>query len=271
LEDVDIQAIKTGMLFDADITHVVANTLQELYKSSIFPPLICDPVCVSTTGHTLLHPQAIEVMIRELFPLTVLITPNKSEAELLLSHRNLPCKIAGLEDMLIAAENLTLLGPPAVLLKGGHITVTTGDIERVSRSHTHILFVNDGILTENMEILEIADQDPSTLQLVVDVLHQRDDKTTLFLRPRIDSTSTHGTGCTLSAALACGLGRGLSCLFSTSAQSGLIILIALVVVSDTVKSATAYTHLGIETAFLIGTGSGPLNHLHSFVPRIIPP
>jgi len=270
LEDVDIQAIKTGMLFDADITRVVANTLQEFYKSSIFPPLICDPVCVSTTGHTLLHPQAIEVMIQELFPLTTLITPNKSEAELLLSHRNLPCKIVGLEDMLIAAKNLTSLGPPAVLLKGGHITVTSGDIERVSRSHAHILFVNDGILDENMEILQIADQDPSTLQLVVDVLHQH-DKTTLFLRPRIDSTSTHGTGCTLSAALACGLGRGLSCRFSTSALSSLIVLIALVVVSDAVKSATAYTHLGIETAFLIGTGNGPLNHLHSFVPRIIPP
>jgi hydroxymethylpyrimidine/phosphomethylpyrimidine kinase / thiaminase len=270
LEDVNIHAIKTGMLFDGNITHVVADTLQKLYRSSILPPIICDPVCVSTTGHTLLHPQAIEVMIRELFPLTALITPNKSEAELLLSHRRLPCKIVGLEDMLIAAKNLTLLGPPAVLLKGGHITVTAGDIERVSRSHAHILFVNDGFLNENMEILEVADQDLSNLQPVVDVLYQH-DKTTLFIRPRIDSTSTHGTGCTLSAALACGLGRGLSCLFSTSALSSLIILISLVVVFDAVKSATAYAHLGIETAFSIGTGSGPLNHLHSFVPRIISP
>ena len=259
------------MLFDADITHVVADTLQTHYAHSIMPALVCDPVCVSTTGHELLHPQAIEVMIQELFPLAALITPNKSEAELLLSLRDLPCKITGLDDMLVAAKNLTLFGPPAVLLKGGHITVTIEDVKRVSRNHTRISFVDDGILSENMEILKIAEQDPSNLQLVVDVLHQRDDQTTLFLRPRIDSTSTHGTGCTLSAALACGLGRGLSRLFSTAALFSLVVFIAFVTVSDAIKFATAYTHLGIETAFSVGKGSGPLNHLHSFVPCNIPP
>ena len=154
--------------------------------------------------------------------MTTLITPNKSEAELLLSHRNLSCKIAALEDMLAAAKSLTTFGPKAVLLKGGHVMVTTDDIDRVSRNYPSVHIVQDGILNENMEILQLAEQDSSALQLVADVLYECEDKTTLFIRPRIDSTSTHGTGCTLGAALACGLGCGLSCLYSTIILSPVI-------------------------------------------------
>jgi hydroxymethylpyrimidine/phosphomethylpyrimidine kinase / thiaminase len=258
------------MLFDADNTHAVANTLQTYYAHSTMPPLICDPVCISTTGHTLLHSQAIEIMIQELFPLTTLITPNKSEAELLLSHRNFPCEIFDLEDMIIAAKNLTTLGPQAVLLTGGHIRVSTEDVQRVSRNHSRICFVEDGLLNENMEILQVAERDASTLDLVVDVLHQYEDKTTLFLQPRIISTNTHGTGCTLSAALACGLGRGLSRLYYLTDLSSPVTFITILTVSSSIRSAAAYTHLGIETAFSVGKGCGPLNHLHSFVHRIIP-
>lgn len=198
------------MLFDADITRVVAKTLESHYTKSNMPPFVCDPVCVSTSGHSLLHPQAIEIMIKDLFPLTTLITPNKSEAELLLSHQNLPCKIANLEDMLSAAENLLTLGPGAVLLKGGHIVVSSVDVKRICANFPHIQVIHDGVLDENMEILRVSGEDPSTMQLVVDVLYEREHKTTLFVRPRIDSTHTHGTGCTLSAALACELGRGMS-------------------------------------------------------------
>jgi hydroxymethylpyrimidine/phosphomethylpyrimidine kinase len=201
------------MLFDADITRAVAETLRSHYIKSDMPPLICDPVCVSTSGHTLLHPQAIEIMIRELFPLTAVITPNKSEAELLLSHRNLSSKIADLGDMLLAAKNLSTLGPGAVLLKGGHIVTTMDDVRRVSAEHPGIDIMDDGVLGENMEILLISEKDPSATEIVVDVLYHSEGNTTIFLRPRINSTSTHGTGCTLSAALACELGRGISRLF----------------------------------------------------------
>ena len=203
------------MLFDADNTHVVANTLKMYYAHSVMPPLVCDPVCVSTSGHTLLQPQAIEIMIKELFPLTTLLTPNKSEAELLLHQRNFPIHIAGLEDMLVAAKNLSTMGPQAVLLKGGHITVTTEDVQRVYQNRPRVKVVGDGMIRDNMEILQVAEQHPSTLQLVVDVLYEHEDNITLFLRPRIDSTSTHGTGCTLSAAVACGLGSGRCRLYSS--------------------------------------------------------
>jgi hydroxymethylpyrimidine/phosphomethylpyrimidine kinase len=117
--------------------------------------------------------------------------------------------------MLVAAKNLTTMGPQAVLLKGGHITVTTGDVQRVYQNRPRVKVVGDGMISDNMEILQVAEQHPSTLQLVVDVLYEHEDNITLFLRPRIDSTSTHGTGCTLSAAVACGLGSGRSRLYSS--------------------------------------------------------
>lgn len=196
------------MLFDAEITRTVARTLRAHYGDSV-PPLVCDPVCVSTSGHTLLQPEAVDVMISDLFPMAALITPNKSEAALLLAQRGLPSKVETLEDMLVASRNLLSLGPRAVLLKGGHITTTMEDVRRVSINHPHIHVVREGLLGENMEILQIADQDLSKRVLVVDAL-QEPSSITLFIRPRVDSKNTHGTGCTLSAALATALSRGHS-------------------------------------------------------------
>ncbi|EMD34312.1 hypothetical protein CERSUDRAFT_158703 [Gelatoporia subvermispora B] len=250
LSDIDIQAMKTGMLFDAENTRAVVAALKEHYAARPMPPLICDPVCVSTSGHTLLQPDAVEVMISELFPMAALITPNKSEAELVLAHRQLSSKIDNLEDMLRAAKDMLSLGPKAVLLKGGHITSTLEDIERVSSVHPQVKVIKDGLLSENMEILLKNSGQTASDVMVVDVL-QEQDNTTLFVRPRIDSTSTHGTGCTLSAALVCELGHGNS-------------------LADATRAASRYTHIAIQTASPIGSGNGPLNHLHPIVPRIVP-
>lgn len=202
--------MKTGMLFDSDSIRAIVKTLKAQYADKPMPPLICDPVCVSTSGHALLKPDAVEVMISELFPLASLITPNKSEAELILSCRALPSEISTLEDMLTAAKNLLLLGPKAVLVKGGHLTATPQDIECLVSQHPGIRVVRDGVLSENMEILRVA-QAPYS-QLVVDVL-QDAEGTVVYINPRMESTSTHGTGCTLSAAIVCGLSRGQSCKF----------------------------------------------------------
>ncbi|THH13095.1 hypothetical protein EW146_g7093 [Bondarzewia mesenterica] len=253
-DDIPIKAIKTGMLFDKGITSSVANALRSTYATSSVPPLVCDPVCVSTSGHTLLQPDAVDTMIHELFPLATVITPNKSEAELLLSRMGHRQRIIGsLEEMITAAEQLLALGPKAILLKGGHLSVTMADLDRVCGQRPELSVEKYGMLGENMEVLLIAqgEMDPAVFELVVDVLQEANKPATLFLRPRLDSTSTHGTGCTLSAALACSLGRGEP-------------------VREAVKQAAVYTYQGIATAFPMGHGYGPLNHMHSIVHRSIP-
>ena len=90
------------------------------------PAIVCDPVCVSTPGHTLLREDALGVLTSELFPISTLITPNKSEAELLLSQGS-----ERLEDMVDATKELVNLisrnsgevsqdRRASVLLKGEH-------------------------------------------------------------------------------------------------------------------------------------------------------
>jgi hydroxymethylpyrimidine/phosphomethylpyrimidine kinase len=135
-----------------------------------------------------------------------LITPNKAEAELLLSHRQIPFQISNLEDMVSAAQNMLQFGSRAVLLKGGHIISSVADVTLLSRERPDTDVIRHGLLDENMEILERSEGDYSD-QLVVDVLFE-EENITLFVRPRIESTSTHGTGCTLSAAIAAELAHG---------------------------------------------------------------
>ena len=70
-----------------------------------------------------------------------------------------------------------------------------------------IRVVRNILFEENMEILQITEEDPASKGIVVDVLRAASGMT-LFIRPRVESTSTHGTGCTLSAALVCALAQG---------------------------------------------------------------
>jgi hydroxymethylpyrimidine/phosphomethylpyrimidine kinase / thiaminase len=251
LDDINVAAIKTGMLANADIIHTVAHTLKALLPSQKSPPLlVLDPVCVSTSGHALLNSQndALDVLIEELLPLATVLTPNTTEAEALLLRRppqsrravggtepadSSRIKITSIEDMLRTSRELCALGPRAVLVKGGHvaheyegglriadveaaavaIAATTKDDPRVHRivAQYEGLVPHDG----NMEILfQAAAQDPLVrdVHVVVDVLYEVGDdegggRYTLFVRPYLDSTSTHGTGCTLGAALACALAR----------------------------------------------------------------
>ncbi|KAJ8494986.1 hypothetical protein ONZ51_g1948 [Trametes cubensis] len=253
LDDLEVNAIKTGMLFDAANTRAVARTLKAHYsETESMPPLVVDPVCVSTSGHTLLAPEAVQVVIDELCPLAALITPNKAEAELLLSQkRGATVNISSLEDMISSAESLLALGCKAVLLKGGHVELTLSDVEKLAAARQDVTVVREELLLDNMEILQVNERDLSTRPLVVDVLREA-EKTTLFVSPRIESSSTHGTGCTLSAVIASLCSKGNT-------------------VAEATRQATAFTHVGIETAFPVGHGHGPLNHLHALTQRIIPP
>ncbi len=112
--DLQVQAIKTGMLGNKEIIKTVTNALNAL---PCCPPVIVDPVMVSTSGYKLLDNDAVECLVNTLFPISCLITPNLEEAAVLLNCPP-PDNIKSMRSML---EDLLALGSKAVLLKGGHL------------------------------------------------------------------------------------------------------------------------------------------------------
>ena len=111
LDDFDVKACKTGMLFSAEIITAVASLLKE------YPPipLVIDPVMIAKGGHSLLQQQAIQALKEQLIPLATVITPNIPEAEVLTGM-----KISTDEEVQQAAKKLIELGTHAVVIKGGH-------------------------------------------------------------------------------------------------------------------------------------------------------
>jgi hydroxymethylpyrimidine/phosphomethylpyrimidine kinase len=110
--DLGVDAAKTGMLGSPEIVHAVA---QEVERCGL-TQLVVDPVMIATSGATLSNQETARAMVRELFPLARLITPNLIEASWLLDR-----EIRNEADMDSAAEALLALGCGAVLLKGGHL------------------------------------------------------------------------------------------------------------------------------------------------------
>ena len=196
MDDLSVDAVKTGMLAGADIIRAVVATLDR------FParPLVVDPVMVATSGDVLLAEDAIATIIAELLPRAHLITPNLPEAARLLGQ---PLAVTEVE-ALRQAQALVALGCRAVLVKGGH---GEGDT-------------------------------------AVDVLVAADGAVHRFARPRVETQHTHGTGCTLSAAIAAGLAKGLA-LDVAVAEAKAFVWEALVAGRD----------LGV------GQGHGPVDHL----------
>ncbi len=111
-DDFDIGAVKLGMLANAEVIGVVADTL-----ASHRPPfVVLDPVMVATSGAKLLEDATLHALSARLIPLATVVTPNLPEAELLLGHA-----INDLTTMRAAAVELLALGASAVFLKGGHL------------------------------------------------------------------------------------------------------------------------------------------------------
>jgi hydroxymethylpyrimidine/phosphomethylpyrimidine kinase len=104
--DIGIDAAKTGMLYSRAIIEEVAGWLEEHRL-----PLAVDPVMVASSGGRLLEDDAVEVLVRRLFPLATVVTPNVLEARTLTGSEAAPAELA---------ELLVGLGAPAALVTGGH-------------------------------------------------------------------------------------------------------------------------------------------------------
>jgi hydroxymethylpyrimidine/phosphomethylpyrimidine kinase len=112
VDDIGVDAAKTGMLASEAIVEVVAKAV-EIHDVR---HLVVDPVFVSKHRDRLLAPGAVDALKRKLFPLAAVITPNLYEAEALLGE-----ELSSLDDMKEAARALHAFGPRTVLVKGGHL------------------------------------------------------------------------------------------------------------------------------------------------------
>jgi len=105
-DDIGVDAAKTGMLFSREVIETVADFVAERPV-----PLVVDPVMVASSGATLLQDDAAEILVRRLFPLATVVTPNLNEAEALAGMRGTRRELA---------ERIHALGAPAVVVTGGH-------------------------------------------------------------------------------------------------------------------------------------------------------
>jgi len=111
LEDVELDAVKTGMLYSPEIVKTVASALKRERAH-----IVVDPVMSATTGSSLHEEGFVDALVAKLLPISYLVTPNLSEAEALSGVRVKDEKSARK-----AAEEILELGPDAVLVKGGHL------------------------------------------------------------------------------------------------------------------------------------------------------
>ena len=105
--DIGVDAAKTGMLFSRTIIEVVAEFLE---RHPV--PLVVDPVMIASSGAQLLQDDAVGTLVRRLFPLATVVTPNLPEAEELVGRPGAPRREL--------AERLVELGARAALVTGGH-------------------------------------------------------------------------------------------------------------------------------------------------------
>lgn len=188
--DIYPDAIKIGMVSNKEIISVIADKLIE-YKAG---KIVLDPVMVATSGGKLFKDDAVEMLINKLIPLATVITPNIQEAQVLSG-----IEIESKEDMQRAAVKISKNYSGYILIKGGHLTLSSDDL-----------------LYSNGEFI-------------------------WYEQPKINNLNTHGTGCTLSSAIACNLAEGYD-------------------VKTSILNAKKYITGAIKSNLNIGKGRGPLNH-----------
>lgn len=198
LSDVRVDAVKIGMIANAEIAASVAEALRRYCRA----PVVLDPVMIAKGGAPLLAPEAMETVRRALLPLATVVTPNLPEAAALLGRPEARSR----EDMAAQAHALLALGPKAALVKGGHLD----------------------------------DDESSDVLATLEGLQW-------FRGPRSRTKNTHGTGCSLSSAIAAELGKGQT-------------------IADAIGTAKDWLSGAIEAAHWlnVGAGHGPIHHFHHF-------
>lgn len=194
MEDIVPDAIKIGMVHTSQLVDTIAAVLGK------YPdiPVVFDPVMVATSGHRLIEEQTIDTIIKNLLPLSTVVTPNMDEAAIIAK-----IKVETLKDMELAGKNIKQLGGKNILLKGGH----------------------------------------QKTAMITSLLLDEKNNYHSFKFNKIETDNTHGSGCTLSSAIASYMAQGNE-LFEAVALGQQYVFNAIQSGADT------------QT----GKGNGPLNH-----------
>ncbi|HMS42305.1 MAG TPA: bifunctional hydroxymethylpyrimidine kinase/phosphomethylpyrimidine kinase [Pyrinomonadaceae bacterium] len=211
LDDFKVDALKTGMLPTREIIEEVARIVAENNLQNF----VVDPVVRSTSGFDLIDDKALRVLIEKLFPLSVVITPNIPEAERITN-----IKIKTVENVRKAAKMMQKFGAKNVLIKGGHLPF--GDLEYDSGDAESNTKVHNG-------------------RKAIDFLFMGNEELR-FEADFIETTATHGTGCTFAAAIVACLANGKN-------------------LPEAVEAAKRFVTEAILTAPNLGRGHSPINHL----------
>jgi len=257
--DFEIDAVHIGMLGNEAAARVVAEFLEQNPQ----PHVVLDPILKSSSGAELVDGAAVRVMIERIFPLAEVIAPNLEEALALTEgvprlapenrgrepspHRTKggldgdpepsPHRAKGGLDgdpepsphrAKGGLDGDPVPGPPSVS------TAQAIELMREAARHLHALGAANVVITGG------------NLEKAVDLLSfttGRGVEQEVFKAERQRSSSTHGTGCAFSTALACHLaqGRGLP---------------------EAVLLAKAYISAAISNAYAVGRGNGPVHHLY---------
>jgi hydroxymethylpyrimidine/phosphomethylpyrimidine kinase len=208
LNDLPIKSIKTGMLYQPS---VVDALLGELAQFNMIP-LVVDPVLVATSGDalfsgSLLSHECYWTLLKSAY----LVTPNLYEAAQLLQTD----PATSTEDMLRHGRGLIDAGLQAVLIKGGHLRAADSSANNFPRDMVDILLWREGGTLRHRE----------------------------FRAKQINTSNTHGTGCTLSAAITAELAKGQNLIQSIDAAKGYL--------------TEALEH---AARLQFGSGNGPVHH-----------
>lgn len=202
-DDVEVAAVRIGMLGCGAIAEEVASFLQRRQ----LPNVVLDPVIRSSSGADLLDQTGVELLLTKLIPLSTVATPNIDETAALLGAEPIPAAAAGdsiLTHLRRLARGLHDLGAKAVVITGGHLRPS------------------DDYLSYRMASGKLREE--------------------ILPGDRIESRSTHGTGCAFATAMACQLALGKD-------------------VSKAAWAAKQFVRRAILTAYPLGKGVGPVNPL----------
>lgn len=275
--DIFPDAIKIGMISNEGVAEAIAKSLSKHGAKNV----VLDPVMVATSGGVLMKQSALHALKYKLAPAAEIITPNVREAEVLAEMKILSLAdmraaavkishffggailikggdLAGVSEACGAAgadtaQNFNAFGRETG--ENGTLKNSTGLTERANFASEN--FTNEcKILTARAELsfeqnLSAAslgagfepsgeDEGGDLRNLAVDILYEN-GKFYEFSAPKIATRNTHGTGCTLSSAIACALAAGLS-------------------LPAAVAHAKGFVHRALGWGEQIGHGCGAIDH-----------